>query len=68
VANPIATILSAAMLLSHLSEHAAAAAIRRAVASVLAAGSVRTPDLRGTASTEEMTAAIADETADVRDA
>ncbi len=66
VANPIATILSAAMLLAHLSEHAAASAVRRAVAGVLADGTIRTPDLRGSASTAEMTDAIAVETARMR--
>jgi isocitrate dehydrogenase (NAD+) len=59
VANPVATILSAAMLLAHLSEHAAASAIRRAVVDVLAEGAVRTGDLGGTASTAEMGAAVA---------
>ena len=67
IANPIATILSAAMMLAHLSEHAGADAIRRGVANVLGAGSVRTPDLRGTAGTAEMTAAIAAEVGRARD-
>ena len=62
LANPIAIILSAAMMLVHLSEKRAAEAIRAAVRSVLAAGDVRTGDLGGTASTEEMAAAIAEAT------
>jgi len=64
VANPVATILSAALLLDWLGErHAdtacprAAAAIRHAVSSVLAEGP-RTRDLGGTAGTAEMTAAV----------
>ena len=45
VANPLAAILSAAMLLEHsLGAHDAAASVRRAVSDVLAAGH-RTRDL-----------------------
>ena len=62
LANPIAIILSAAMMLVHLSEKQAAEAIRAAVRSVLAAGDVRTGDLGGTASTEELAAVIAEAT------
>jgi 3-isopropylmalate dehydrogenase len=57
VANPSATILSAAMLLEHLGYDAEAASVRDAVEAVLADGP-RTPDLGGSASTEEVTAAI----------
>ena len=59
VADPVATILSAAMMLAHLSEHRAAAAIQGGVRAVLADGRTRTPDLGGDASTAEMAAAIA---------
>jgi isocitrate dehydrogenase (NAD+) len=59
VANPVATILSAATMLAHLSEHAAARAVREAVGVVLEAGRVRTPDLGGTSTTAEAAAAIA---------
>jgi isocitrate dehydrogenase (NAD+) len=59
VANPVAMVLSAAMMLSHLGEHRAAAAVRHGVADVLGRGEVRTPDLGGSASTEEMAEAIA---------
>jgi isocitrate dehydrogenase (NAD+) len=58
VANPIAMILSGAMLLRHLHEAAAATAVERAVDRVLERGDARTPDLGGTSSTEEVTAAI----------
>jgi tartrate dehydrogenase/decarboxylase/D-malate dehydrogenase len=51
IANPLAAILSAGMLLDHLGHAAAAEAVRRAVAAVLKAGKVRTPDLGGTAGT-----------------
>jgi 3-isopropylmalate dehydrogenase len=57
VANPSATILSAAMLLDALEYTDEAAAVHAAVESVLADGP-RTPDLGGDASTDEVTAAV----------
>jgi isocitrate dehydrogenase (NAD+) len=61
VANPVATILSAAMMLAHVSEHHAAEAVRSAVRAVLSDGSTRTPDIGGSASTAEVADAIASE-------
>jgi isocitrate dehydrogenase (NAD+) len=58
-ANPIAMILSGAMMLRHLGEMQAAAAVERAVDTVLAAGEVRTGDLGGTSGTMDMGDAIA---------
>ena len=58
VANPIAMILSGAMLLRHRHQHAAAAAVEGAVDGVLERGEARTPDLGGTSSTEDVAAAI----------
>jgi isocitrate/isopropylmalate dehydrogenase len=52
-------ILSAAMLLRHLNELAAAAAAERAVDLTLRRGEARTPDLGGTSSTDDVAAAIA---------
>jgi isocitrate dehydrogenase (NAD+) len=60
LANPIATILSAAMMLAHLGETRAAQAVRSAVATVLAEGEVRTRDLGGSSSTLEVAKAISD--------
>jgi isocitrate dehydrogenase (NAD+) len=60
LANPVAMILSAAMMLAHLGEQAAAQRIRAAVSSVLAEGLVRTRDLGGTSGTTEMVEAIAE--------
>ncbi|HEX9122916.1 MAG TPA: isocitrate/isopropylmalate dehydrogenase family protein [Actinomycetota bacterium] len=57
-ANPVAMILSGAMMLRHLGEAGAADAVTRAVDVVLSAGRVRTRDLGGTASTEEMAEAV----------
>jgi 3-isopropylmalate dehydrogenase len=59
VANPAATILSAAMLLDHLEYGEAADRVRQAVESVLANGP-RTPDLGGEASTADVRDAVLD--------
>jgi isocitrate dehydrogenase (NAD+) len=59
LANPIAAILSAAMMLAHLGEMASAQAVRKGVANVLAEGEVRTKDLGGSSSTLEVAKAIA---------
>ncbi|APW97888.1 isocitrate dehydrogenase [Halobiforma lacisalsi AJ5] len=59
VANPAATILSAAMLVEYLGYDEEGAAIREAVETTLEDGP-RTPDLGGDASTEDVTAAIVD--------
>ena len=62
VANPVAMILSAAMMLAHLGETVAASAIRNSVAGVLGERGVRTRDLGGSASTMELAEAIAEAT------
>jgi isocitrate dehydrogenase (NAD+) len=56
--NPISMILSGAMLLDHIEEPEAASRIRRAVELVLSTSSIRTPDLGGESTTEEVTRAI----------
>jgi len=58
IANPIGQVWSGAMMLEHLGEPEAAAAIVSAIEAVLSEGP-HTPDLRGTASTQEVGAAIA---------
>lgn len=57
IANPVAAILSAAMLLDHLNEDAAAARVRRAVERALADG-CHTADLGGKLTTQQMGAEI----------
>lgn len=57
VANPAATMLTAAMMLDHLGETSVAGAIERAIDRVLERGP-RTPDLGGTAGTEAFTNAV----------
>ena len=59
VANPLAMILSAAMMLRHLSEDARGARIEAAVSGVLEDGRVLTPDMGGRARTDEVAAAVA---------
>ena len=60
VANPLAMILSCALMLRHgLAMEAEAAAVESAVDRALAGG-LRTRDLGGTASTQEATAAVLD--------
>src|SRR5271165_5320611 len=69
IVNPIAMILSAAMMLDHLGENDKACKIRDAIATVVAEGKVRTYDMmripggakslaQGAASTTQMTDAI----------
>ncbi|WP_036503336.1 tartrate dehydrogenase [Nocardia aobensis] len=63
IADPVAQILAGAMMLDHLGESAAAAAVDRAVCDVLAEGKVLTPDLGGTATTADLGTAIAERAA-----
>jgi tartrate dehydrogenase/decarboxylase/D-malate dehydrogenase len=58
IVNPLATILSAGMMLDHLEMREAAREVEHAVAAVLAEGKFRTPDLGGKSSTEEVTDAV----------
>ncbi|MEO8596419.1 MAG: isocitrate/isopropylmalate dehydrogenase family protein [Candidatus Solibacter sp.] len=58
IANPAATILSAAMMLEWLGESDAAARIQSAVRSVFSDRAARTRDMGGSLSTSGMTAAI----------
>ena len=57
-ANPTALILSAALMLQHIGELAAARRVEGAVRAVLAEGRTVTGDLGGRATTTEMTGAI----------
>jgi len=58
IANPLAAILSASMMLDHLGEATAAAAIDRAIREVLREEKARTPDLGGTSTSAEVRDAI----------
>jgi tartrate dehydrogenase/decarboxylase/D-malate dehydrogenase len=62
IANPVAQIWSAAMMLEHLGETAAGGAIVAAIEKTLAPGSgaPRTPDIGGTAHTEDLGKSIAE--------
>lgn len=58
LANPIACIMSSAMMLDYIDEKQAANRIRKAVWTVLEEGKWKTKDLGGNATTEEITNAI----------
>jgi len=58
IANPIGSFWSAAMMLDHLGEPAAAARLMTAVERVTAAGEAMPRDLGGTATTREVTDAV----------
>lgn len=59
VVNPIASIEAIRMMLDHLGEVEAANHIQNAVAATLGSGDVRTKDMGGSSSTDEMGAAVA---------
>ena len=58
LANPMALLLSAILMLRHIDEGAMADRIMQALGAVLSEGTVRTRDLGGTASTMEFTEAL----------
>jgi len=60
IANPVAQIWSAALMMDHLGEAEAAADIVRAIEAMLAQPAFRTRDLGGTASTQECGSAVAE--------
>jgi tartrate dehydrogenase/decarboxylase/D-malate dehydrogenase len=60
IANPIGQIWSGALMLDHLGHPEAAAAVERAIETVLENSSLRTPDMGGTATTVELGAAVAE--------
>ncbi|HWL67235.1 MAG TPA: tartrate dehydrogenase [Geminicoccus sp.] len=57
IANPVGTFWSAAMMLDHLGEQGAAALLMQAIERVTADPALHTPDLGGTARTEDVTRA-----------
>jgi tartrate dehydrogenase/decarboxylase/D-malate dehydrogenase len=58
IANPMAAMLSGAMMLDFLGQSEAAGRIEKAVLAVLAEARVLTPDLGGTGTTQTVTAAV----------
>ena len=58
IANPLAAMVSAAMMLDHLGLTAAAQKMDAAIEGVLAEEKVRTPDLGGTSTTSEVASAV----------
>ena len=57
IANPVASFWTAAQMLDHLGEHEASALLMAAVEDVCAAG-IKTPDVGGSATTRDVTAAV----------
>jgi 3-isopropylmalate dehydrogenase len=66
IANPLAAILSAAMMLDHLNQPGAADRIRAAVRRVLLQSGPKTPDLGGDASTADVGRAVIEALVDSR--
>jgi len=60
IANPLGTIWSVQLMLDHLGEKQAAAALMGAIETLVREGRARTPDLGGRATTEEVTDALCD--------
>ncbi len=58
IANPVAAFWSAVLMLEHLGEAEAAATLLGAIERTLASGQAFTPDLGGTATTAQVTAAV----------
>ena len=58
VVNPIATIEAVRMMLEHVGEPEAAVHVQQAIATTLGAGEVRTRDMGGSATTDELGAAV----------
>jgi isocitrate dehydrogenase (NAD+) len=58
IANPTAMVLAGAMMMEHLGQHEVAQRVRAAVQSTLEARKTVTPDVGGTARTEEFAAAV----------
>jgi len=58
VANPLALMLSAAMMLDHVGEQDKGRRLRQAIDDVLLKDKVRTGDLKGKANTKQFTAAV----------
>jgi len=58
IANPVATFWTASMMLEHLGEPEAAQRLMRAVERVTSTPALHTPDLGGSATTRQVTAAV----------
>ncbi len=58
IANPVGQVWSGAMMLAHLGYAEAARAIEKAIETVIGDQGIKTPDIGGTASTEEVGKAI----------
>jgi tartrate dehydrogenase/decarboxylase/D-malate dehydrogenase len=59
IANPVATFWTASQMLDHLGESDAAERLMKAVENVCEAG-IKTPDIGGSATTQDVTDAVCD--------
>ncbi|MBO8141464.1 MAG: tartrate dehydrogenase [Firmicutes bacterium] len=66
IANPMAAIWAGQMMLEFLGEEEAARGVMEALEAVAAEGRVRTPDIGGTSTTDEVAAAVAEKVAQSR--
>jgi tartrate dehydrogenase/decarboxylase/D-malate dehydrogenase len=57
-ANPIGSIWSTALMLDHLGHHRWAGAVQRAIELAVTSTGIRTPDLRGNATTQQVGDAV----------
>ncbi len=60
IANPIGAVWAGALMLEHLGETVAGAGVMAAIEAVCADGAVRTRDLGGEATTDDLADALAD--------
>ncbi len=60
IANPVGQIWSGALMLEHFGQHEAARVIEEAIETAIGDRNVKTPDLGGTATTEELGKVIAE--------
>jgi tartrate dehydrogenase/decarboxylase / D-malate dehydrogenase len=67
IANPVGQIWSGAMMLDHLGHHDAATAVMAAVERTLADDRVRTPDLGGSATTDQVAGRVTEHLASTSD-
>ncbi len=59
-ANPLGAFWTASMMLDHLGEHGASQRLMRAITAVTSRGTALTPDLGGSATTDQVTDAVID--------
>jgi isocitrate dehydrogenase (NAD+) len=59
IANPVSLLLAAALMLEHVGQRDSAVCLRAAIVSTINQDNIRTPDMRGGASTRRFAEAVA---------